>query len=141
MPLQDSIDAKFESSRISGIHNAQQSNQEDNKNVSYELDFKDKLNLDGILNQRDRLNTEPIDTPVKKKSFHNSDLKTNDTKLELNLSVNAQLGEAYDFADKHNEPILEEAESDLEDRGYFFPDEDQKATLQMIRKLRNLILF
>ena len=70
--------------------------------------------------------------------FGLSDLKTVDSKHELNHSLNAQLGEAHDNFEKYNEPILEENESIQDDPDYFYASINEnikpKETFQMISK-------
>lgn len=134
----ESIEKKIESSRHYS-RDMGQSPYEQDKNVSYELDLSDKLKIDDILIKRDRLFSDPVDSPQKpKRSFHLSKLKTVESRHEenLNLSLNAQLGEANDNYEKKNPVIIEEDEN-VPDDSFFYPKETTsryKATFGNISK-------
>jgi hypothetical protein len=112
---------------------------EQDKNVSYELDLSDMLKIDDRLTIKDLIFSDPIDSPdALKKSFHLSKLKTVESHHEenLNLSLNAQLGEAEVNYNKRNPVIIEEDEN-ANDDSFFYPKEttsDHKAMLINISK-------
>jgi hypothetical protein len=134
----DSIEKKIESSRHYS-RDICQSPFEQDKNVSYELDLSDMLKIDDRLTKRDVMFSDSIDSPdILKKSFHLSKLKTVESRHEehLNLSLNAQLGEAEVNYDKRNPVIIEEDEN-ANDDSFFYPKDttfDHKAMLINISK-------
>lgn len=133
----DSIDEKFENSRISTKGITKYSSNEEAKNVSYELDLGNRLKIDDIVPARDRLNSEPDRSLHFLSNKKNTHRRTLETRYDLNSSLNAQLGEANSNNQEVNEPIVEEEEGINDDPEYFYMSTSEefkpKETFHMIR--------
>lgn len=117
----DSIEEKFETSRISTKGITKYSSNEEAKNVSYELDIGSKLRIEDLKCQRERVNSDSDNSmSFQKKSNQKPERKTFESRYDLNLSLNAQLGEATGENQGANEPISEEEEGMNDDPDYFY---------------------
>ena len=105
---QDSVEKKVDTSRTGAKPKKSRAEEikEEAKEEGYAFDITKQLKLGKKEFKRDRVNSQPVVSPKKpKKSFHLSQLMTINSKWEddINLSLNAQLGEANDTNKQEDE--------------------------------------